>query len=138
MIRKQTLRNLIFSGLMGFALFSAVPASRAQQQQPKSNPGELTVDRIFRAPGAEISVELMKKVNAAVLAACDADDGVADGVLSKPYACKWDPAAMQCKAGADHASCLMPPQVKAIREAYQTTRTRAGVVGNYGLTRGSD
>ena len=95
-------------------------------------------DRIFRAPGAEISVDLMKKVNAAVLAACDADDGLADGVLSKPYACKWDPSAMQCKSGADRASCLTPPQVKAVRDAYQTTRTRAGVVGNYGLTRGSE
>jgi dipeptidyl-peptidase-4 len=50
MIRQQTLRSLIFSSLMGFALVSAAPTSRGQQSQAKSNPSELTVDRIFRAP----------------------------------------------------------------------------------------
>src|SRR6185369_8333584 len=95
-------------------------------------------DRILRAPGAEISVALMRKVNDAVLAACDKDDGLADGVVSRPYACKWDPSAMQCKAGADRASCLAQPQVKALREAYTTVKTKSGVVGNYGMTRGSE
>jgi feruloyl esterase len=95
-------------------------------------------DQIFRAPGAEVGVALMKKVNAAALAACDSSDGLADGVVNKPYACKWDPSAMACKAGADPASCLTPPQVKAIRQAYTTVKTRSGVVGNYGLTRGSE
>ena len=95
-------------------------------------------DQIFRAPGAEISVSLMKKVNAAAVAACDKDDGLADGVVNKPYACKWDPSAMACKAGADPKSCLAPAQVKAVRQAYTTVKTRSGVVGNYGLTRGSE
>jgi len=98
----------------------------------------LVRDRIFRAPGAEISVDLLRKVNAAVLAACDADDGLADGVLSKPHACGWDPAVMACKAGAQPGSCLTPPQVKALREAYATQRSPQGLVGNYGMTRGSE
>ena len=95
-------------------------------------------DRIFRAPGAEVGVALMKKVGAAAVAACDKDDGLADGVVNKPYACKWDPSAMACKAGSDPASCLTPPQVKAIRQAYTTVATKSGVVGNYGMTRGSE
>ena len=95
-------------------------------------------DRIFRAPGAEVGVALMKKVGAAAVAACDKDDGLADGVVNKPYACKWDPSAMACKAGSDPASCLTPPQVKAIRQAYTTVKTKGGVVGNYGMTRGSE
>jgi feruloyl esterase len=95
-------------------------------------------DRIFRAPGAAMTPQLLQMVNAAVLAACDADDGAADGVVTNPYACKWQPAAMQCKAGVDPASCLSAPQVRALNAAYQTQRTRTGLVGNYGLTRGSE
>jgi feruloyl esterase len=95
-------------------------------------------DRIFRAPGAEISVALMRKVNDAAVAACDKDDGLADGVLNKPYACKFDPVVLQCRAGADPAGCLTPQQVRALREAYTTTKTKSGIVGNYGLTRGSE
>lgn len=95
-------------------------------------------DRIFRAPGAEISPTLLRKVNDAALAACDKDDGLVDGVISKPYACNWDPAAMQCKAGADRGSCLTAPQVKAVRDLYTTIRSKDGAVGSYGMNRGSE
>ncbi len=51
MIRQQTVRALIFSGIIGIAVFSTGPANFAQQSQTASpNPGELTVDRIFSAP----------------------------------------------------------------------------------------
>jgi dipeptidyl-peptidase-4 len=51
MIRQQTVRRLIFSGLVVFALLSVGPANYAQPSQTTaSGPGELTVDRIFRAP----------------------------------------------------------------------------------------
>jgi feruloyl esterase len=95
-------------------------------------------DQIFRATGAEVSIKLLKQVNAAVLAACDANDGIADGVVTNPQACKWDPSQMQCKSGEDPASCLTQPQIEALRAAYRTQRTRSGVVGNYGLARGSE
>jgi len=95
-------------------------------------------ERIFRAPGAEISPALMKKVNAAALAACDKDDGLVDGVISRPQACGWDPAVMQCRAGTDRASCLTPVQVKAVREIYTTVRSKDGLVVNHGMNRGSE
>ena len=40
-------------------------------------------------------------VNSAVIDACDARDGVTDGVLNDPRSCTFDVAALQCKAGAD-------------------------------------
>jgi len=95
-------------------------------------------DRIFRAPGAEISPALLRKVNAAALAACDKDDGLVDGVLSKPYACNWEPAAMLCKAGESPGNCLTAPQVKAVRDLYTTIRGKDGAVGSYGMPRGSE
>jgi feruloyl esterase len=95
-------------------------------------------DQIFKAPGASIPVEQLKLVNAAVLSACDAKDGLKDGVITDPRRCNWNPKSLQCKSGADTGSCLTPPQVEALNKAYRTVRTRAGVVGNYGLTRGGE
>ena len=95
-------------------------------------------DQIFKAPGAAIPPELMKLVNDAVLSACDAGDGLKDGVVTDPRRCGWNPKSLQCKPGKAGTSCLTPSQVDALNKAYRTVRTRDGVVGNYGLTRGSE
>jgi feruloyl esterase len=95
-------------------------------------------NRLFRAPGAAISAAQMKLVNDAAVAACDAADGVKDGVITDQRVCGWDPAALQCKAsdGGDH--CLTATQVGTLRAAYADIRTAQGVVGNYALTRGGE
>lgn len=56
-------------------------------------------------------------IHEAALAACDANDGVKDGVIENPPACKFDPVVIQCK-GADSNSCLTAPQVEAARKLY--------------------
>jgi Tannase and feruloyl esterase len=95
-------------------------------------------DQIFKAPGAAISIEHIKLVHDAVLSACDAKDGLKDGVVTDPRRCDWEPKSLQCKSGVADSSCLTPSQVNAVNKAYQTVRTRTDVVGNYGLTRGSE
>lgn len=61
----------------------------------------------------------------AVVAKCDALDGVKDGVLEDPRQCHFDPASMQC-AGADNDGCLTGPQVKALEKIYAGARTSDG------------
>jgi feruloyl esterase len=95
-------------------------------------------DQIFKVPGATLSAEQMKLVHAAVLAACDAADGLKDGVITDPRRCNWSPESLQCKTGEAAGSCLTASQVEALNKAYRTVRTSSGVVGNYGLTRGSE
>lgn len=77
-------------------------------------------------------------INRAVLAACDALDGVKDGVLEDPRRCTFDPAAIACPAG-DAPTCLTPAQVAAARALYaplKNPRTPAEVYP--GLERGSE
>src|SRR5205807_6387755 len=58
-----------------------------------------------------------KVIHDAVVEACDAHDGVKDGVLENPAQCKFDPAVLQCQA-ADTAACLTSAQVEAARKIY--------------------
>jgi feruloyl esterase len=59
----------------------------------------------------------LKAIEAAALAACDARDGVTDGVLDEPNKCSFDPAVLLCK-GADSDSCLTEKQVIALKKIY--------------------
>jgi feruloyl esterase len=56
-------------------------------------------------------------VHNAVLEACDARDGVKDGILDDPTRCQFDPAVLACK-GAESSACLTAPQVEAARRIY--------------------
>lgn len=56
-------------------------------------------------------------IHRAALEACDAPDGLKDGVIEDPTRCGFDPRTIECK-GADAPTCLTAPQVEAAREIY--------------------
>jgi len=56
-------------------------------------------------------------IHQAVLKACDALDGVVDGILNDPTRCHFDPKSIQCK-GPDRPECLTTSQVEAVRKIY--------------------
>jgi feruloyl esterase len=60
-------------------------------------------------------------VHRAVLNACDALDGVRDGIIENPARCRFDPAVLLCH-GDDGADCLTVAQVEGVRHMYTTTR----------------
>jgi hypothetical protein len=60
-------------------------------------------------------------VHKAAVAACDADDGVKDGIISSPAHCQFDPSVLQCKRD-DSPDCLTAPQIEALRGIYQGPR----------------
>ena len=65
----------------------------------------------------------------AAIAACDALDGVKDGLIENPRKCRFDPAVVQCK-GADGPACLTAAQVQAARIIYgplKDSRTHAQI-----------
>ena len=57
----------------------------------------------------------------AALDACDAKDGVKDGVITDPPRCAFDPGVLTCKGG-DAPSCLTAEQVTAARAIYSPPR----------------
>ena len=56
-------------------------------------------------------------VQTAAVAACDALDGVEDGLIDDPRACRFDPGSLVCQAG-DAPDCLTDGQVATLRKIY--------------------
>jgi len=73
----------------------------------------------------------------AVNNACDALDGVKDGIINDPRACHFNPAVLECKAG-DADTCLLPAQVETVRRLYRGAVNNAGKVVLPGLMPGSE
>jgi feruloyl esterase len=90
--------------------------------------------------GAGLTPARLKKLNDAVLAKCDALDGLADGIVTDPLACAFDPAEVQCEVGSagSDADCLLRNQVAALRELYGTIKDPTGATVSYPLMRGSE
>ncbi|MES1258378.1 MAG: tannase/feruloyl esterase family alpha/beta hydrolase, partial [Acidobacteriota bacterium] len=61
----------------------------------------------------------------AVNQACDALDGVKDGVLSDPRRCRFDPARLLCP-GADAPTCFTSAQVQAVNKLWAGLRDANG------------
>ncbi len=79
----------------------------------------LRVAQAVRArPDGFLDARAMTLLHQAVLAACDADDGLADGVIESPPRCRFDPQVAQCK-GANR-NCLTPGQVQSARAIYDS------------------
>jgi hypothetical protein len=74
---------------------------------------------------SELPTAKLPAIGAAVRAACDAKDGVADGVLNDPRTCRFDPAVLTCK-GAETDACLTGPQVATLEEMYRTKKDAQG------------
>ena len=100
--------------------------------------GQIWIYQATAAPATALSKEKLQALHQAVLNACDANDGVKDGVLENPLSCKFDPKVLACK-GEDTASCLTPPQVEAVRKIYAgASNPRTGASIFPGFERGSE
>ena len=76
-------------------------------------------------PASYIPLSKVPAIAKAVNAACDAQDGVTDGVLNDPRKCHFAPTTLLCKNG-DSESCLTQPQVTALKKLYDGPRDSKG------------
>ncbi len=79
-----------------------------------------TADPASYIPAAKMSV-----VEAGAVAACDALDGVKDGVIDDPTQCHFTPSTLLCK-GPDSNTCLTQPQVTALEKIYAGVKNAKG------------
>ena len=71
----------------------------------------------LKTPGSSIPPAKLPAIQRAVLAACDRVDGISDGLIEDPRACRFDPAVLTC-TGADGSDCLTAAQVDTLKKIY--------------------
>lgn len=67
----------------------------------------------------------VKLIEEAVVTACDAKDGLKDGVIDDPRACDFRPASLRCQK-ADSAECLTAAEVAVLEKWYGGVRNGRG------------
>ncbi|MQY07985.1 Mono(2-hydroxyethyl) terephthalate hydrolase [Actinomadura sp. RB68] len=72
--------------------------------------------QILSRPGAFPGPAEQDLLHRSVIAACDAGDGVRDGIVSNERGCRFDPRVLRC-AGRHHeaGTCLTDRQIRAVR-----------------------
>ncbi len=105
------------TGLSDFTISQWIPVAY-NQAAPKDATGKPLTDKFLTAGERKLFMDaLMKR--------CDAKDGVADGMISDPMGCDFDPAELACKSGQSD-DCIAPEKIAAIKKAF------AGPKNSYG------
>jgi len=107
--------------------FDAIIAGAPVNNQLTLNATQLdSMVRFLKEPELILSREKVELVHRAVLAACEADDGVDDGFLNDPLACGFEPKSLQCARRSDTASCLTREEVSSVERAYAGVFSESG------------
>ena len=70
-----------------------------------------------RVSGQQLTEGKLELLHAAALHACDRNDGIADGVIENPLACRFDPSTLICE-GNRTEGCLTPAEVQTAKAIY--------------------
>ncbi|HEY6509511.1 MAG TPA: tannase/feruloyl esterase family alpha/beta hydrolase, partial [Vicinamibacterales bacterium] len=88
--------------------------------------------------GGPISAAKLNQATASAVAACDAADGVTDGVIDDPRTCKFSATANVCGTPtAPAANCLTPQEAEAIDKIWDGPRNEKDNKVWFGLDRGT-
>jgi feruloyl esterase len=82
-------------------------------------------NRVARVLSSSEPARLLERerrvLHTAVVGACDALDGVKDGLIENPGRCSFDPGVLACRA-SNGADCLTPAQVETARLIYSSAK----------------
>ena len=85
---------------------------------------------------ARLTQAQIQRLHRAVVQACDAHDGVTDGLIDDPTRCTFDPAVLRCEG--DDATCLTLPQIETVRFMYSNPANPRSKRAITGLAPGSE
>ena len=88
-------------------------------------------------PASAIPPSKFPMIHQAVLGACDALDGLKDGLIDDPTRCHFDPKTIECK-GADASSCLTTAQVQTANVMGAVHDRRTGIEIYPGVEAGTE
>src|SRR2546428_10829549 len=88
--------------------------------------------------GGRISTAKLTAVTNAAIAACDALDGIVDGIVQDPRRCLYDATAFVCTgAVGDPANCLTPAEAAEVNKNWNGPGNAKGEKIWFGLERGA-
>jgi feruloyl esterase len=93
--------------------------------------------QVLISPAGYISSFKLPAIHKAVLAACDAQDGVKDGIIDDPTRCHFDSSVLLCK-GPDSLTCLTEPQIHSLSTLYTGAKDSRGNMVFPGFMPGSE
>jgi feruloyl esterase len=105
------------TGLSNLAIGQWIPVAY-NQAAPKDATGKPLIDKFLTDGDRKLFMD-------ALMNRCDARDGVADGMISDPMGCDFDPAVLACKEGQSNG-CIAPEKIAAVKKAF------AGPKNSYG------
>lgn len=95
--------------------FDGIIAGAPSWDQMRAHGARVALNVIVnKSPASMIPASKYQMINDAVLKACDASDGVNDGVIEDPQMCKFNYASLACKSG-DAPNCLTKAQVDSAK-----------------------
>ena len=103
--------------------------------QSHSNAGFVWDAQTLGASGAAIPVSKLPAIRAAAVSACDATDGLVDGLIGDPGQCSFDPAILLCNT-AESDACLTERQITSLRKLYggpRNPRTEAPIYPGWAM-----
>jgi pimeloyl-ACP methyl ester carboxylesterase len=118
--------------------FDGIVAGAPAMRTGRSNLGLAWANHVFAQvspkgengkpdPTKAFSPSDQKLVTDAIVAACDAKDGLKDGMIFNTRQCTFDPASLACK-GAKTDDCLSPNQASALAKAFAGPRNSRGAL----------
>ncbi len=111
-------RQGVIEASMYPADYDAIIAGATPVTAPRLHGVRLQFNRmVHRTSDSYIPPDKYPAIHEAALQACDALDGVKDGVIDGPNRCMFDPKVLACH-GADGPACLTPAQVETARAMY--------------------
>jgi hypothetical protein len=106
------------TGLSNLAIGKWIPVA-FNQIAPKDGDGRPIITQAITDNDRKLISEAIQKQ-------CDIKDGLADGIISDPLGCDFDPETLLCKKGKKE-TCLAPQKVAAIKKAVAGPKTSEGV-----------
>lgn len=92
----------------------------------------------FNSPTTDFPISADAVIGNGTNAACDAKDGLKDGIITDSRDCHVNPGTLACKRGQDPSACLTPTEVSTVDKLYAGPKSVTYPGYYYGLLPGSE